>query len=72
MAKYHLAFIFEHSDIIPKQVKEDLSDDILADIQQGDTMVFTRGEAIALWVGVILFIALLSCVLYRLCRVTVQ
>ena len=35
-------------------------------------MVFSKGESIALWGGVILFIALLSCVLYRLCRVTVQ
>jgi hypothetical protein len=37
-----------------------------------DTEVFSRGESIALWVGVVLFVALLSCVLYRLCRVTVQ
>ena len=59
--------------VIPK-VKEGslLSDEILADVQPGDTMVFSRGEAIALWVGVILFVAILSCVLYRLCRVTVQ
>ena len=49
-----------------------LSDEILADVEVGDTMVFSRGEAIALWVGVILFVAILSCVLYRLCRVTVQ
>ena len=55
-------------------MKEDgpLSDEILADVEVGDTMVFSRGEAIALWVGVILFVAILSCVLYRLCRVTVQ
>ena len=49
-----------------------LSDEILADVEVGDTMVFSRGEAIALWVGVILFVAILSCVLYRLCRVTAQ
>ena len=36
------------------------------------SVVFSRGEAIALWVGVILVIALLSCVFYKLCRVTVQ
>ena len=66
-------FIIEHFNVIPK-VKEGslLSDEILADVQPGDTMVFSRGEAIALWVGVILFVAILSCVLYRLCRVTVQ
>ena len=71
--RYHCVFIFEYFDVIPK-VKEDrlLSDEILADVQPGDTMVFSRGEAIALWVGVILFVAILSCVLYRLCRVTVQ
>merc|ERR1719167_1031848 len=58
-----------------REVKEEdslLSDEILADVEVGDTMVFSRGEAIALWVGVILFVAILSCVLYRLCRVTVQ
>jgi len=57
-----------------KEEKEEtlFYDDLLADVQPGDTMVFSRGEAIALWVGVILFVALLSCVLYRLCRVTVQ
>ena len=66
-------FIFERFSVISK-VKEGslLSDEILADVQPGDTMVFSRGEAIALWVGVILFVAILSCVLYRLCRVTVQ
>merc|ERR1719167_206333 len=58
-----------------REVKEEdslLSDEILADVEVGDTMVFSRGEAIALWVGVILFVAILSCVLYRLCRVTAQ
>ena len=38
----------------------------------GNSMVFSRGEAIALWVGVILAVALLSCIFYKLCRVTVQ
>lgn len=73
LLKKSCGFIFEWFSVIPK-VKEGslLSDEILADVQPGDTMVFSRGEAIALWVGVILFVAILSCVLYRLCRVTVQ
>ena len=44
----------------------------LASGPEAPSAVFSRGEAIALWVGVVLFVALLSCVLYRLCRVTVQ
>merc|ERR1712106_58712 len=30
-------------------------------------MGFSRGESIALWTGLILFVALLSCIFYRLC-----
>ena len=33
-------------------------------------MSFTRGESIALWTGVILFVSFLSCLFYRLCSVT--
>lgn len=33
-------------------------------------MSFTRGESIALWTGVILFVTFLGCVFYRLCAVT--
>ena len=33
-------------------------------------MSFTRGESIALWTGVILFVTFLSCLFYRLCSVT--
>lgn len=35
-------------------------------------MAFSRGEAIALWVGVIFFCAILFCLFYRLCWVTAQ
>lgn len=35
-------------------------------------MAFSRGEAIALWVGVILFCSMLFCIFYRLCKVTVR
>ena len=33
-------------------------------------MSFTRGESIALWTGVILFVTFLGCLFYRLCSVT--
>ena len=33
-------------------------------------MSFSRGESIALWTGVILFIVFLSCIFWRLCSVT--
>ena len=33
-------------------------------------MSFTRGESIALWTGVIIFLILISCLFYRLCSVT--
>merc|ERR1712106_1087959 len=33
-------------------------------------MGFSRGESIALWTGLILFVALLSCIFYRLCSLT--
>ena len=33
-------------------------------------MSFTRGQSIALWTGVILFVTFLSCLFYKLCSVT--
>merc|ERR1719471_1299584 len=64
--------LFETKPESPLVFKAHPEDNLLPDLLPGDTKVFSRGEAIALWVGVILFVALLSCVFYRLCRVTVQ
>jgi len=36
----------------------------------GLRMTFSRGESIALWTGIILFLGIISCLFYRLCSVT--
>lgn len=55
------------TDVAPKDLSSGISEHFGKKI-----MAFSRGEAIALWVGIILFCALLFCIFYRLCRVTVQ
>merc|ERR1712080_750148 len=66
-----------HSELIMEQLGRNENPftnfkEVSVSLNTESKMAFSRGEAIALWVGVVLFCAMLFCIFYRLCKVTVR
>jgi len=70
---------FAPSELIMEHLRRNETENSVQDFKEvtislsrESKMAFSRGEAIALWVGVILFCSMLFCIFYRLCKVTVR